>query len=211
MFKRPSTAALLSLCALSATAGEVYVGVGTTGAELGYGQKLGDDAGVRIDADFVRVHHNFSTSDVDYEAKLKFANAGVFYDHFFGDLFRVSAGALLGTRKLEGTGRASGGTITINGVSYPAAGESLALDARFPTVSPYIGVGWGHKQAGAGGGFYADLGTAIGRPKVKLTPTPGLLAAAGQANIDAEQRAAQDKADKLRFFPVVKIGFSYSF
>jgi hypothetical protein len=118
---------------------------------------------------------------------------------------------LIGTRKLEGTGRASGGTITINGVAYSAAGESIALDARFPTVSPYLGVGWGHKQADKGAGFYADLGTAIGRPKVKLTATPGLVAAAGQSNIDAEQQAAQDKADKLRFYPVVKVGFGYTF
>jgi len=38
-----------------------------------------------------------------------------------------------------------------------------------------------------------------------------LVAAAGQSNIDAEKRAAQDKANKLRVFPVVKLGFGYSF
>lgn len=200
-----------SLCAASAIAGEVYGGIATSGAELGYGLKLSDQSALRIDAEFVNYKHSFSTSDIDYDAKLKFGNAGVFYDWFLGDTFRLTGGALVGTRKLEGTGRASGGTITINGVAYPAAGESIALDARFPTVSPYLGLGWGHKQAAKGAGFYADLGTAIGRPKVKLTATPGLVAAAGQSNIDAEQQAAQDKADKLRFYPVIKLGFGYTF
>jgi hypothetical protein len=204
-------AALLSLAAASATAGEAYLGVATTGVELGYGLKLDDRSGLRIDADFLRYHRSFNTSDVDYDAKLKFANAGVFYDWFLGDTFRLSGGALIGTRKLDGTGKPSGGTITINGVAYSAAGESLSLDARFPTVSPYIGLGWGHRQGARGAGFYADLGTAIGRPKVDLTATPGLVAAAGQSNIDAERQAAQDKADKLRFYPVVKLGFGYAF
>lgn len=212
-----NTFARLFLCAaacgmaVAASADEVYGGAGTTGVEVGYGLKLGADRGVRVDANFLNYSPSFSTSDVDYDAKLKFGNAGVYFDWFPGDSsFRVSTGALAGPRKLEGTGRPNGGVITINGVTYAAAGESLHMEAKFPTVAPYIGIGWGHKESDKGG-FYADLGTAFGRPKVTLTASPGLLAAAGQANIDEEQRRAQDKADKLRFYPVLKVGYSYAF
>ena len=203
---------LALLWAGGAMAGEAFVGFGTTGFEVGFAQKLSDQSGIRVDAEFLSYKRNFSTSDVDYDTKLKFGNAGVFYDHFLSDSFHLSLGALIGTRKLQGTGKASGGTITINGVAYPAAGESLTLDARFPTVSPYLGLGWGHNLTSANrSGFYFDLGAAVGRPKVTLTATPGLVAAAGQSNIDAEQRSAQDKADKLRVYPVLKVAFGMSF
>lgn len=198
--------------AAAASADEVYGGAGTTGVEMGYGLKLDATRGVRVEANLLKYSPSFSTSDVDYDAKLKFGNAGMYFDWFPGDSsFRVSTGALIGPRKLEGTGRPNGGAITINGVAYSAPGESLYMEAKFPIVSPYIGIGWGHKQSDNGGGFYADFGTAYGRPKVTLTASPGLLAAAGQANIDEEQRRAQDKADKLRFYPVLKVGYSYAF
>lgn len=195
----------------AASADEVYGGAGTTGLEVGYGLKLNAASGVRVDVNFLHYSPSFSTSDVDYDAKLKFGNAGMYFDWFLGDSpFRLSTGALVGPRKLEGTGRSSGGAIVINGVAYAAGGESLHMEAKFPTVSPYIGIGWGHEQSGKGG-FYADLGTAFGRPKVTLTASPGLVAAAGQANIDEERRRAQDKADRLRFYPVLKVGYSYAF
>jgi len=211
MLKTLGATALLSVSAATAIASETYVGIGTTGFEVGYGQKLSETSGIRIDAEFFSYKRNFSTNNTDYNAKLKFGNAGVFYDYFVGETFRLTGGALIGKRKLDGAGRPTGGVININGTNYPAAGESLTLDARFPTVSPYLGLGWGHKQISSGPAFFFDLGTAVGRPKVKLTATPGLVAAAGQRNIDAEERAAQDKANKLRVFPVVKLGFGYSF
>ena len=114
-------------------------------------------------------------------------------------------------RRPEGDIKAGDLELTETPKPVPAAGEILTLDARFPTVSPYLGVGWGHKQASNGPAFFFDLGAAIGRPKVKLTATPGLVALAGQSNIDAEQAAAQDKADRFRVFPVVKLGFGYAF
>lgn len=212
MFARLFIIAAACGIATGASAAEVYGGIGTTGVELGYGQKWSDDFGIRVDGSFLRYTPSFSTSDVDYDAKLKFANAGVYVDWFLGDSsFRLSGGALVGTRKLEGTGKANNGVVTINGTSYDATGESLHMETKFPTVSPYVGIGWGHRQTSGGSGFYADLGTAYGRPKVDLTASPGLLAAAGQSNLDEEERQIQDKADKLRFYPVLKVGYSYAF
>jgi hypothetical protein len=38
-----------------------------------------------------------------------------------------------------------------------------------------------------------------------------LLAQAGQANVDAEQAKLQEKMDKLRVYPVIKLGLSFGF
>lgn len=207
---------LAAACAMSAwscsvSGAEAYAGLGTTGVELGYAHKLGNSWGVRGELNFLDYDRDFDTSDVDYDANLKFANAGLFVDYFIAGSFRVTAGALVGERKLRGRGEASGGAITIDGVDYPADGESLRLRARFPDVSPYVGIGWGHAQQGRGLRFYIDAGAAFGRPDVRLRASPGLLAAAGEAAIEAEEDEVQDKADDLRAYPVIKLGIGYAF
>lgn len=192
-------------------AAEAYAGVGSTGYELGVAQRLGDRTGLRVDAEFLNHGHDFARSGARYDATLKFSSLGVFADYFLGDTFRLTGGALLGTRKATGTAVATNGSITVNGVNYPAGGESLAVEVSFPSVSPYLGVGLGHGRTTPGFNFYLDIGVAFGRAEVSLRPSAGLLAAAGQANIDAEQANVQEGADHLRAYPAVKLGLGYRF
>lgn len=118
---------------------------------------------------------------------------------------------MIGTRKATGNAVATNGTLSINGSSYPAAGESVGAEAKFPSAAPYIGIGYGHHQPTKGSGFYLDLGVVIGKAKTTISPSAGIVAAAGQANVDAEQRKLQDSVDKLKAYPVLKFGFSWAF
>jgi hypothetical protein len=199
------------LCAAPAIAVELFGGIGTTGFEIGLGNRLGSNTGLRIDAEFLDYGRTFDRNGATYDTKLKFSALGVYGDYFLGNSFRLTAGALLGQRKATGSGVATNGTITINGVSYPAAGESVAAEAKFPSFAPYLGIGFGHGQSSKGVSFYFDAGVAIGKADAKITPSAGLLAAAGQSNIDAEQRNLQESVDKLKFFPTVKFGLGYKF
>jgi hypothetical protein len=199
------------LCAAPATAVELFGGIGTSGFEIGLGSRLGSNTGVRMDAEFLDYGRTFDRNGATYDTKLKFSALGVYGDYFLGNSFRLTAGALLGQRKATGSGVATNGTITINGVSYPAAGESVAAEAKFPSFAPYLGIGFGHAQSSKGVSFYFDAGVAIGKADAKITPSAGLLAAAGQSNIDAEQRNLQESVDKLKFFPTVKFGLGYKF
>jgi len=52
---------------------------------------------------------------------------------------------------------------------------------------------------------------AIGKPDVKLSPSASLAAKVNSADLAAEQNNAQDKANDLRVFPVVKLGLRYRF
>jgi hypothetical protein len=200
-----------SVC-LPASAGEVFAGLGTTGVELGFAAKLAPAAGFHVDAEFLSLKRKFDDNGATYDTKLKFSNLGLYGNLFLTDSFRITGGAVMGSRKVTGTGVTTGGTVTINGVSYPvAAGESVTVDAKFPSVSPYLGLGFGHSASSDGLGFYFDLGAVFGRPKAKLTPSANLLAQAGQANVDAEQAKLQEKMDKLRVYPVIKLGLSFGF
>lgn len=190
---------------------ELFGGVGTTGLEIGLGSRIGSNSGLRMDAEFLDYSRSFDRNGASYDTKLKFSSLGVYGDYFLGDSFRLTAGALIGQRKASGNGVATNGTITINGTSYPAAGESVDAQAQFPSFAPYLGIGFGHAQSSKGLSFYFDAGVAIGKADAKITASPGLVAAAGQSNIDAEQRNLQESVDKLKFFPAVKFGVGYNF
>ncbi|MGR2682407.1 hypothetical protein [Chromobacterium haemolyticum] len=55
-----------------------------------------------------------------------------------------------------------------------------------------------------------DLGVAYGKPKATLTSSEGLTTAAG-ADIEIERKKLQDDLDKLKVWPVIKIGWGYTF
>jgi hypothetical protein len=209
---RCATVCLAATAAMGANAAEGYAGIGSTGFEVGYAFKLNPDMGLRADVNFLKCSRDFSTNGADYAASLKFSTLGAFYDYFPSRSFRLTGGLLLGTRKLEGNGVTTGGTMTINGVAYPApAGEGVSVIDKFPGAAPYLGVGLGHGQSKGGLGFYFDAGAAFGKGDVSLSATPGLVAAAGQANIDAERAKVQDKLSELKVYPVVKFGVSYTY
>jgi hypothetical protein len=54
--------------------------------------------------------------------------------------------------------------------------------------------------------MFCDAGVAFGRPHVDFDVPANIVAEAGQENVNAEEKSLQDKADKLRFYPVVKVG-----
>ncbi|WP_341891143.1 hypothetical protein [Variovorax sp. YR752] len=206
-----SLLAILALAPRPADAVELFGGIGTTGLEIGVGERVGPNTGLRLSGEFLDLSRDFERNGASYDTKLKFSTLAVYGDYFLGDRFRLTAGAQFGTRKASGNAVASNGTITINGVTYPAAGESVDAEAKFPSTTPYLGIGWGHAQTGQGLSFYVDAGVLVGKADAKITPSAGLLAAAGQANIDAEQRNLQESVDKLKLFPAVKFGIGYKF
>lgn len=190
---------------------EAFAGLGTTGLEVGVAERVGGSAGLRMSAEFLDLGRDFERNGATYDTRLKFSSLGLYADYFLAGGFRLSAGALLGSRKASGNAVATNGTITINGTTYPAAGESVFAEAKFPSAAPYLGIGWGHHQSSQGMSFYLDLGVVIGKVDAKLTPSPGILAAAGAANVAAEQTNLQESVDKLKVYPALKLGFGYKF
>ena len=204
--------AMLSLTCAQADAAEVYGGLGTTGLEAGVSQQLSSSLSARVDFNWLRVSRSFTTSDIDYDARIKASNLGLYLDGFVAGGLRVSAGALVGQRKIHGTARSVGNTITLNGIVYPVApADTLDFDADFPSVTPYLGIGWGHRGDSPGLHLYADAGVAWGRPDVRLSPSASLAAKVNPSDLAAEQASAQDKANGLRAYPVVKLGVAYTF
>ena len=211
MMKRTTAILLLACLAASANAAEVYTHLGTEGIGLGVGRPLGDAFGVRGEVSGGGLSHDFTAGDIDYDAKLKWRGIGLYGDWYpMPSPFRVTAGLAFNDSKVDATGT-SGTVLVINGQSYSAAGEAVYGRIEWPSVMPYLGVGFGHGRRERGWGFFADLGVMIGKPKAHLTATPGLLQQVGAAELEAERRKLQDKADDYGVYPVLKIGVGYTF
>lgn len=204
--------AATSLFSQSASAAEIYGGAGTTGAEVGVSARVHESITGRLEFNALSFTRRVTTNNIDYDAKLKASNAGAYLDYFvFGGL-RVTGGALIGNRNLHGTARSVGGTFKLGSVAYPAAAsDTLDFDAKFPTVTPYLGIGFGHHLAATGLRVYADAGVAYGRPKLTLSPSASLASKVNPTDLASEQRSAQDDVDSLGTYPVLKIGISYRF
>ena len=208
-------ASIAALACPLAEAREVYGQIGTEGVGIGYSEPLGTRDNVRVEFNGLSFSRNFNAGDLHYDATANIYHGGLYIDFFPAPDsvgFRLTAGALIGGDNVDANATSTTGIYTINGVPYSTLGESIHARARFPTVRPYIGIGFGHTPvARKGFSMFFDAGVAYGRPHIDYDVPADIVAEAGQANIDAEKQELQDKADKLRFYPIVKIGVTYRF
>lgn len=201
----------MSANAAGTNANEVYAGVGTLGGTLGYGYALGERSAVRIEGNYLDYSRSLNSGSEKYRGNLKLGSIGAYYDLFFAGPFRVTGGLLFGSNSFSGDVVANGGTVTINHQQYSAAGQYAHVGVKFPSVSPYLGLGWGHRPERGGLGFFGDIGVAYGSPTATLSVSNGLQLAAGSANLAAEQSSLQHDANKLKFYPVLRVGLDYQF
>lgn len=208
----------LSLMALSGAALAQGVGVygvvGTGGVGVGLNLPVGPALGIRGELASLTESDTYTEDQITYKGDLKLKGNGVFVDFrpFLGT-FRMVGGATFGGTSAALNAQATNGSVTIDGQRFDATGNSLRADIKYPSTMPYIGVGWGHGRYNEPGWtFGLDLGVSIGKPKVKLTGSGGLLAQPGaQAAIAAEERKVQDDLNSARVLPVVKVSVGYQF
>jgi len=207
--------AVLSVVApTTVMAQEVYIQGGTQGGGLGAALGLTSWAGVHADVNGFNYSHEFHAGGNKFDGDLKVRHAGLYLDLFpFNSGFRVTGGALFNRDRLDGTIVPENGVYKINGTSVPASlfpGQTASVEAKFPTVMPYLGLGWGHKPVSKGLGFVADIGVAYGKPSVAFN-TPALLSELIPTQLKAEEDSIRSSIQKVKFFPIVQIGISYRF
>lgn len=194
--------------------GDVYQQIGTQGIGIGYAMPLTSWAGVHADINGGRLSHSFSAGSMKYEGHMNLLNGGAYFDAFpfSSSSFRLTAGLIFNDDYVSGNGVTNGSTVTINGTSYAAAGQSVHTKVSYPAAMPYFGVGFGHGPvAKRGFGLTADLGIAYGKPHVDYSVSDGLVQEAGASNVAAETQKISDSVKHHRFYPIVQIGGSYHF
>ncbi|MGU7776006.1 hypothetical protein ACV229_38365 [Burkholderia sp. MR1-5-21] len=205
---------LMSVAAQSAPADEIYGSVATEGIGLGYGHAVARYANLRAEFDGFALPHSFNAGDLHYDAHLDLYHGGLYADLFPAPSvvpLHLTAGLVIGGDNIDATATSMSGTYRINGVTVPTGGETIHAKAKFPAVRPYFGLGFGHNPSHRGLSAFIDAGVIFGKPHVDFDVPPDIAAAAGQSNVDAEDANLRDKADRLRFYPIVKVGATYRF
>jgi hypothetical protein len=201
-----------------AAAQEVFIQGGTQGLGVGGAISFSPMVGAHADFNAISFNHDFTVAGIRYKDDVTLRQGGLYLDlfPFHASGFRISAGARFNDDHLTGTSVPTNGTYEFNGKKYPAfPGEYAVAEVRYPTVMPYLGIGYGHHQQAKGFGFIADLGVAYGIPQTTYTLSPALMQRVGPA---ASQLIASQglsglnaKVSSWRWYPVLQIGVSYRF
>lgn len=205
--------ATLCLAASPAQGGELYTKIGLPGAMLGYSQPLGPLFGLRVDYATVGNRSDRRTEDgIRYDSKLKLNRAAVLADWFpFAGSFRLTSGVTSNQYKLDLLATGAGGSLTIGNTTYTTtANDQFRVQVKFPSSTPYFGVGWGHGM-GSGLRFSFDVGAKFGKATVSYALSGPVAQQVSQADIDAELTQLRDGVGKIKAVPQVTFGLGYSF
>lgn len=126
--------------------------------------------------------------------------------------FRLTAGVYSNQNKIEMIST-DAPTFDVGGTVFTAADVgTLKADTTFDSTSPYVGAGFDFTVLGKLG-LNLDFGVLLqGDPKVTLT-SDGLLAGdpVFEQQLEIERQELEDKADALKAYPVVSLGFNLNF
>ncbi len=173
----------------------------------------------RVSGDWLQISHsfntiNFDTIDIAYSGTADWATAGVFVDlHPLKDGWFVSGGAFQGNRNATFGGVPTNNVI-IDGYTFtPADIGTVSGEAKLPSTSPFVGLGWDQAQhARSGMTFRVLAGAAFGGAKVTLSDAgPYSDTVPVQTWLAQEQAYAQSKAEPWKAYPVVQLGIGYRF
>jgi len=193
---------------------------GSTGIGTHATVPLSDNVNLRLGANYLRYTHRGSTSDLDYDFKLKTNTYDALLDwHPVKDsVFRLTGGLVYNGNRGDVHAHANAaGVYTIQGHTYSAADAgTVDGDVSFRKVAPYLGIGWGNATKQAGWNFSADVGVLLqGSPSTTLA-NHGCTAADAvctqfAGDVARERQALNDDANRLRVYPVLRIGLSHAF
>ena len=186
----------------------VAAGIGSDGIfGVGASWRFSDHLGMRLGVNGAAASFNhLGLAGINYDAKVRLLNELLTFDAYFWKTrsLHLSLGAMFSQNELTGTATASGN----NGV-LPGGATLLSMKAEYQPVSPYLSI--------AGNLFYFDrahrwampgeIGMAyLGSSRVNLSSSgPGNPAIAAAAS------RLERYIDQYKWWPVVKLGVSYSF
>lgn len=197
----------------SVQAQDIYGGLGLPGLyTLGYAHPIASSWGLRGEyASGLSWTGSGTDNGVNYNASLKSSRAGLFADWFpFNGGFRFVGGVTANDMKFDVNSQGTG-TATINNKPVNMAGHYFNMNLKYPTATPYLGIGYGHQVAAKGLGFYADLGVVFGSFSADVSTDLVGQAGITQADVDAQKQQMNDSLGGLKYLPSFSAGMVYRY
>lgn len=212
------------------------VGMGIKASSLGAGAELATPlsrtANLRVGFNTFRYDRNFHKDGVGYAGQLSFQSVEAHYDWFpFYNGFHVSPGLLVynGNRLKADVSVPAGQNFTLNKVTYlsdPANPVTGNGRVELNKVGPMLTAGWGNLLPRNGRRFSIpfEIGAIYsGAPRASLNFGGGACDATGvncrpissdltvQSNVLAERNKLNSEMAPYKVYPVISIGFGFSF
>lgn len=217
----------------SALAVQIKVGAGGPGLDLAV--PLASRLNLRAGGSYFSYSNTFNVNGMDIDGKLLFRTADLSLDIFpFGNGFRISPGVTVynGNHLRATMTVPAGQTFTLNDVDYtssptdPIRGDGSATFGE--QTAPRFTIGWGNMipRNGRHWSVPFELGFEyIQEPKVTMNLygtacsfqdgengcAPLQTDPTAQANLAAEIKKINNDIEPLRFYPVLSVGFAWSF
>jgi hypothetical protein len=185
--------------------------VGTMGFGVDVTGRLNSVLSLRGTINGADIDHEYSSSDIDYDGKVKVGGYGLLLDIFpFKGEFRISGGVFKNRNTVDVEAQPTS-PVTIGDNEYtPQQVGTLSGDVEFDDVVPYLGIGVGN-AAGIGNKwkFLLDVGVMYQGPgDVSLQATGTGVSA---ADLSQEEADIEDDIEPYKVWPVIAIGVSYRF
>ncbi len=218
--------ACLALCggaALPALAEGYAVGgtFGTDGVGIEYTYALSDSVTVSAGYSGINFNTTRKISAVSYQLDSKLRSLGFKASYFPSDSsFHVTLGAINNGTEFDAKARPVGDSFELNGNSYPASSvSSINGKLRFPSTTPYIGIGWGNPvRPETRWNFTFDMGFQyLKSVNASLNATCNnslinqLQCFQLKNDVAQEEKQLQDDVNKNHWWPVLRAGAQYQF
>ncbi|GAB4057910.1 hypothetical protein [Uliginosibacterium sediminicola] len=210
------SAGLITMHCASAANQGVSLGISTLGAGVAYTYGFTPSASLSVGYNAFDFNRKASESGVNYDGKVKLRTLELLGGyHPFQGSFAIQAGALYNDSSISANGTSNATSITINNVTYTGTAPQAHYESKFSKskLSPYLGVGWSANPPSKPGlAFNARIGVLYQKSSGTLTVS-GVTDSTGtlESNRAAAEKKLNDDVNKLKWYPVVGIGASYSF
>lgn len=199
---------------VAGTAAADGFGLGVKAGTLGLGVEgtfgLSERFNLRVGANNYSYSMDETASGIQYDADLDLKSAALLLDwHPFAGTFRLSAGLMHNKNALHLLATPTSDQ-TIGGNTYtPADIGTLSGDVTFKKSVPYAGLGWGNAARPGRFGVSFEIGALFqGKPDVTLRASGG---AVSQLDLRAEEQEAEADLEDFDMYPVVSLGFFFTF
>jgi hypothetical protein len=207
---------VLLVSGLPCYAADVYVGVGFPGVTVGFAQDLDSSLTLRGEYTLGASRKvNGTRSGAVYTGSFK-GNTGKLVADWYpvnNSAFHLTGG--LAVNNFGAQLAASGAQIsTINGKAVALAGAQVNASLALPTLTPYLGIGWGHRtDTPPGFSFQGSVGVLVGKLGVALTSNIVALSAGAitDQDLQAEALKVRDAVSRVRLIPTASVGVAYTY
>ena len=191
--------------------------IGTLGVGAELNLSISDSVKARFGINYGTYYSTYSRVSDSYDSNIQLQTVSAIADWYpYQGSFRTSGGVFYNNNNATLKAIPVGGSYTVNGVQYPAAGiSSLQGKMTFNAVAPYIGIGWGNPVAtGKGWGMTTDIGVLFqGKPRIDMSATcdPLIITSCTtfNANLEAERSKLENDLSNFIWWPVASIGITY--